>query len=54
MKLRKSQGRKTKNMQVQIKKGRKMGKNIKIRREKSKSIFSSSSFQRQKTLLKIR
>lgn len=53
MKLRKSRGRKTKNMHVQSKKGR-MGKNIKIRRERSKSIFSSSSFQRQKTLLKVR
>lgn len=39
MKLRKSQGRKAKNMQVQIKKGRRMEKNINIRREKSKNIF---------------
>lgn len=53
MKLRKSQGRKTKNMNVQSKKGR-MGRNIKIRRERSKSIFSCPSFQRQKTLLKVR
>lgn len=54
MKLRKSQGRKTKNMNVQSKKGRRMSRNIKIRRERSKSIFSSPSFQRQKTLLKVR
>lgn len=52
MKLRKSQGRKTKNMQVQIKKGRRMGKNIKIRREKSKSIFFKFFFPKTENFTK--
>lgn len=47
MKLRKSRGRKTRNMHVQIKKRRRMENNIKIRREKSKSIFQVLSKDRK-------